>query len=105
MDANESQSLNHLRVVEATSNDNSVVVLSPAKMAELELFRGDTVLLTGNEGKETVCIILAGNETGDANIHMNEVNTLHAYFPMNMFLRHHRLCRVFAKTCMCSWAI
>ena len=35
-----------------------VVCLSAAKMEELELFKGDTVLLKGKKGKTTVCIVL-----------------------------------------------
>ena len=38
---------NRLIVDEAKNDDNSVVCLSPAKMEELELFRGDTILLKG----------------------------------------------------------
>ena len=38
---------NRLIVDEAHNDDNSVVCLSPAKMDELELFRGDTILLKG----------------------------------------------------------
>ena len=50
---------NRLLVDEAASDDNSVVALSQAKMDELQLFRGDTVLLKGKKRKETVCIVLA----------------------------------------------
>ena len=47
---------NRLIVEEAANDDNSVVALSQAKMDELELFRGDSVLLKGKKRKETVCI-------------------------------------------------
>ena len=43
---------NRLVVDDALSDDNSVVTLSPAKMEELQLFRGDTVLLKGKKGKD-----------------------------------------------------
>lgn len=36
-----------LVVEEALNDDNSVIALSPAKMEELELFRGDNVLIKG----------------------------------------------------------
>ena len=36
------------------NDDNSVVALSQEKMDELQLFRGDTVLLKGKRRKETV---------------------------------------------------
>jgi hypothetical protein len=41
-------------VEEAVNDDNSVVALSQEKMDELQLFRGDTVLLKGKRRKETV---------------------------------------------------
>ena len=36
---------NRLLVDEAVNDDNSVVAISQAKMDELQLFRGDTVLI------------------------------------------------------------
>jgi len=47
---------NRLLVEEAVNDDNSVVALSQEKMDELQLFRGDTVLLKGKRRKETVCV-------------------------------------------------
>ena len=64
---------NRLVVDDALNDDNSVVCLSPAKMEELQLFRGDTVLLKGKKGKDTVCIVLSSDDTEDANIRMNKV--------------------------------
>eukprot|EP00598_Pedospumella_elongata_P002275 CAMPEP_0184973256 /NCGR_PEP_ID=MMETSP1098-20130426/5120_1 /TAXON_ID=89044 /ORGANISM="Spumella elongata, Strain CCAP 955/1" /LENGTH=807 /DNA_ID=CAMNT_0027495703 /DNA_START=104 /DNA_END=2527 /DNA_ORIENTATION=+ len=64
---------NRLVVDDALSDDNSVVTLSAAKMEELQLFRGDTVLLKGKKGKDTICIVLSNDETEDANIRMNKV--------------------------------
>ena len=49
---------NRLMVEEAVNDDNSVVALSQDKMDELQLFRGDTVLLKGKRRKETVTIRL-----------------------------------------------
>ena len=37
---------------EATNDDNSVIGLSAAKMEELNLFRGDTVLVKGKKGEK-----------------------------------------------------
>ena len=65
---------NRLVVDEAKNDDNSVVCLSAAKMEELQLFRGDTVLLKGKKGRDTVCIVLADDETDDVNIRMNKVS-------------------------------
>ena len=45
---------NRLIVAEAVNDDNSVVAMSQEKMDELQLFRGDTVLLKGKRRKETV---------------------------------------------------
>ena len=69
------RSPNRLVVDETTSDDNSVVILSTAKMEELQLFRGDTVSIKGKKGKETVCIVLASesDECEDTNIRMNKV--------------------------------
>ncbi|KAH3731374.1 cell division cycle protein 48-like [Pelomyxa schiedti] len=65
---------NRLFVDDSTNNDNSVVVVSPAKLAELQLFRGDSVLLKGKKRKETVCIVVS-EDTGcpDDKIKMNKV--------------------------------
>jgi transitional endoplasmic reticulum ATPase len=64
---------NRLVVDDALTDDNSVVTLSPAKMEELQLFRGDTVLLKGKKGKDTIAIVLSNEDTDDANIRMNKV--------------------------------
>jgi len=60
-------------VVENQDGDNSCVLLSLAKMEELQLFRGDTVLIKGKKRKETVCIAIANEETEDNKIRMNKV--------------------------------
>ena len=44
-----------LIVEEALNDDNSVVSISQEKMDELNLFKGDTVLLKGKKRKDTVC--------------------------------------------------
>merc|ERR1711892_1129581 len=64
---------NRLIVEDAVNDDNSVVALSLAKMAELQLFRGDTVLLKGKKRKESVCIVLSDDTVGDEKIRMNRV--------------------------------
>ena len=45
---NQKKRPNRLIVEDAVNDDNSVVALSMAKMDELQLFRGDTVLLKVN---------------------------------------------------------
>jgi transitional endoplasmic reticulum ATPase len=64
---------NRLLVEEAINNDNSVVTLSQAKMDELQLFRGDTVLLKGKKRKDTVCIVLSDDTCPNDKIRMNKV--------------------------------
>ncbi|KAL7989160.1 hypothetical protein Chor_008079 [Crotalus horridus] len=64
---------NRLIVDEAINEDNSVVSLSQAKMDELQLFRGDTVLLKGKKRREAVCIVLSDDSCSDEKIRMNRV--------------------------------
>lgn len=64
---------NRLIVDDATNDDNSIVSLSQAKMDELQLFRGDTVLLKGKRRKETVCIVLSDETCPNERIRMNRV--------------------------------
>ncbi|VDD94232.1 unnamed protein product, partial [Enterobius vermicularis] len=64
---------NRLMVDQSTNDDNSVVALSQAKMDELNLFRGDTVLLKGKKRKETVCIVLSDETCPNDKIKMNRV--------------------------------
>lgn len=42
-------------------------------MKELQLFRGDTVVIKGKRGKDTVCIVLADESCETPNIRMNKV--------------------------------
>ena len=67
------RSSNRLIVGDFFPGDNSVVCLSPAKMAELQLSRGDTVLLTGDKGKDTLCIAFSNDNTKNEDIQMNKV--------------------------------
>ena len=67
------RSPNRLIVDDATNDDNSVISLSPAKMEELSLFRGDTVLIKGKKGRDTVCIVLADETCDDSSVRMNKV--------------------------------
>jgi transitional endoplasmic reticulum ATPase len=59
--------------VSAGDDDNSVAYLSPAKMEELQLFRGDTVLLEGKKGKDTVCMVTPSIGSDEGHIRLNEV--------------------------------
>ena len=64
---------NRLIVEETANDDNSCVSLSQAKMDELQLFRGDTVLLKGKKRKETVCIVLSDETVSNEKVRMNRV--------------------------------
>ena len=67
-----SQNPNRLLVDEASNDDNSVVALALSTMEELQLFRGDTVLLKGKRRKDTVCIVLADDACEPGKIRMNK---------------------------------
>ncbi len=67
------RSPNRLIVDDADNDDNSVITLSPAKMEELQLFRGDTVLIKGKKGRDTVCIVLSDDNCDNASVKMNKV--------------------------------
>lgn len=65
--------LNKLLVDDTVNDDNSVVILSSKRMEELNLFKGDTVLLKGKKKRSTVCIALGEDEGCDDNsIRMNK---------------------------------
>jgi len=68
------RSPNRLIVDEAHGEgDNSCVMLSLSKMEELNLFRGDTVLLKGKKKHDTICIAIADEDTEPGKIRMNKV--------------------------------
>lgn len=75
---------NRLLVDDATNDDNSIITLSPAKMEELQLFRGDTVLLKGKKGKDTLAAVLSSEDTDDGSIRMNKVRRI-------LFIFHFRI--------------
>ena len=58
---------------EAVNDDNSVVALNLQKMDELQLFRGDTVLIKGKKRKDTVCIVSSDDILRGGQIRMNKV--------------------------------
>ncbi|KAK2724309.1 transitional endoplasmic reticulum ATPase-like [Artemia franciscana] len=64
---------NRLIVEDAVNDDNSVIGLSQAKMDELNLFKGDTVLVKGKKRKETICIVLSDDTITNEKIRMNRV--------------------------------
>lgn len=68
---------NRLIVDESAGDDNSVVQVNSARMAELELFDGGTISIKGKRGKETIAVVL-GDDSVDPNmIRMNKVRHAH----------------------------
>ncbi|KAL8445520.1 hypothetical protein Emag_005095 [Eimeria magna] len=67
------RSPNRLVVEEAINDDNSVVALNPSRMQELQIFRGDTVLLRGKMRHDTVCVVLADQDLDEGKIRLNKV--------------------------------
>jgi len=67
------KSPNRLVVDDSGNADSSVVAMSPRKLAELNLFRGDTVLLKGKKRHETVALVLSDDACADGKILMNKV--------------------------------
>lgn len=68
------RSPNRLIVDEAVGEgDNSCVMLSVAKMEELNLFRGDTVMIKGKKKHDTICIAIADENTEDSKVRINKV--------------------------------
>jgi len=73
---NKKKAPHKLTVEESKQDDNSVVEMTQAKMDELKIFKGDTVLLKGKKRKDTVCIALAvedNDELPNDKIRMNKV--------------------------------
>ncbi|PTD03861.1 Cell division control protein 48 [Fusarium culmorum] len=64
---------NQLMVTDAVNDDNSIIALSEATMDQLQLFRGDTVLVRGKKRKDTVLIVLADDELDDGSARINRV--------------------------------
>ena len=50
---------------------NLYLLLYQAKMAELNLFRADTVMLKGKKRKETICVALSEDDLADEKIRIN----------------------------------
>ncbi|KAI3892896.1 hypothetical protein MKX03_012412 [Papaver bracteatum] len=64
---------NRLVVDEAIEDDNSIVLMHPATMEKLQLFRGDTIMLKGKKRKDTICIVIADDSCEEPKIRLNKV--------------------------------
>jgi len=67
------QTPNMLLVDDSLHDDHSTVAISPAKMEQLGLFGGDTVLLKGKKRKNTVAVVNADDNVSDTKIRMTKV--------------------------------
>lgn len=63
---------NRLIVDQSSTDDNSIIYMSEAKMKELNLFRGDVVLVKGKRKRTTVCIALQDDTCDDSFVKMNK---------------------------------
>jgi transitional endoplasmic reticulum ATPase len=64
-----------LIVEDATKDDNSIIMITPAKMEELKIYKGDTVLLKGKKRRDTIALALypeEGDALEDGKIRMNK---------------------------------
>ncbi|ELP84948.1 cdc48 family protein, putative, partial [Entamoeba invadens IP1] len=62
-----------LIVDENTGEDMSVVYMNPNRMAELNFFEGDSILLKGKRRNETVCLVLPDEELEAGKIRMHKI--------------------------------
>jgi transitional endoplasmic reticulum ATPase len=62
-----------LLVDDASADDASTVALSPAKMEELGVFNGDTVLLKGKKRKNTIAVVTTDEDLSEGKVRMNKV--------------------------------
>jgi len=64
---------NRLMVDQALQDDNSIVALHPTKLEELQLFKGDTVLIKGKRRRDTIGLVLADETCEEGKIRLNSV--------------------------------
>jgi transitional endoplasmic reticulum ATPase len=64
---------NTLLVDDSVTDDHSMISLSAAKMEELGLFQGDTVLLKGKKRKNTLAVVNKDEDISDHKVQMTKV--------------------------------
>ncbi|KAI9476812.1 AAA ATPase cdc48 [Coemansia sp. RSA 989] len=64
---------NKLMIDEATSDDNSVAMISQNTLEKLGLFRGDTILVKGKKRRDTVLIVVPDDDCEDNKVRLNRV--------------------------------
>jgi transitional endoplasmic reticulum ATPase len=65
--------LNQLQVDDLISDDHSIVYMSPERMAEMDLQKGDTVLLKGKKNKDTVATVAPDESLSHSTIKMTKI--------------------------------
>ncbi|OHT07071.1 Cell division cycle protein 48 like protein [Tritrichomonas foetus] len=91
-----------LIVDEAQTDDNSVVTMNPDKMDELELFRGETVILKGKRRRDTLALALSEEDCEVAKIQMNRVirKNLNVYLGDVVSVHRVKDCPYCTKVCI-----
>lgn len=64
---------NRLIVDDSETDDNSCIHIHPTRMEELQLYRGDTVIIKGKRRKDTVAIALVSDNVEPHKVRMNRV--------------------------------
>jgi transitional endoplasmic reticulum ATPase len=64
---------NTLLVDDSLADDHSSVTIDQAKMKELDLFNGDTVLLRGKKRKTTVAVVNGDDSVAASRVQMTKV--------------------------------
>jgi len=63
---------NSFIVDEAVNEDHSMVAISKATMARLDLFQGDFVMLKGKKRKDTICVAVPDETLDDAHVRLTK---------------------------------
>ena len=61
------------RVADAVYDENSVIAISKNTMQSLQFLRGDAVVITENNGRDTVLIVVSNDELEDGYAYINHV--------------------------------
>ncbi|KEG11645.1 putative Transitional endoplasmic reticulum ATPase [Trypanosoma grayi] len=64
---------NKLVVDDLQGDDNSLIIMNPKRMEELNIFRGDTVMLKGKKHRSTLCIAMEDDECQEGMIKINKL--------------------------------
>ena len=85
---------NKLMVDDTDNDDNSTVSLSPAKLQELKIYKGDPVLIKGKKRHETLCIALADNKLDWETLLASRLALMFPILPRSTFCPSMTLLRV-----------